>query len=316
MTTQKMTVLMFEVILNMLKGISKRLLIAMVISVAFLSSISIHANEKMLPADFPEASDQALQTLLNKNVANRSLGRLITSEKLSITLVDITDINNPKLAHVNGQNTLYAASLPKLGILLATFEEIHQGNLPLSRELYNSLENMIRNSSNKDATKLYELVGAERIADILRSDRYQFYNKDTGGGLWVGKPYAKNGVWKRDPLKNVSHGASGLQVARFYYLLERNELTDPSFCPIMKDILSDSNINHKFVKGLRTRQPTAEIYRKSGTWRDYHSDSALIERADGVTYIAVALSQSANGSKLLENIIVDLDKIMDTFHSS
>ena len=304
---------------TMNENVLSRFLLAVIFSVGLLSSIlspvNSHANE-MPMFGFPQTSDHALQSLLDKSVEDRSLNRLVKSKKLSITLLDITDINNPKLAHINGQDTLYAASLPKLGILLSVFEEVHQGNIPMTDELYNSLENMIKNSSNSDATKMYELVGAERIAEILRSDRYKFYEKETGGGLWVGKPYAKDAVWKRDPLKNVSHGASGLQTARFYYLLERNELTDPSYCPIMKDILADSNINHKFVKGLKTRQPEAEIYRKSGTWRDYHSDSALIERDDGVTYIAVALSQDANGGKLLENVIVDLDKIMDTFHAS
>ena len=297
------------------KNIAHILLMHMAAILLFLSPTSNAENANIL-GQFPTTTDAVLQKLLDEKVKARSLDSLVSADKLSITLVDITDINNPKLAHVNGKNTLYAASLPKLAILLAVFEEIHQGNLELDASLNESLESMIKQSSNTEATKLYELVGAERIEEILRSDRYQFYDEEAGGGLWVGKPYAKNPVWKRDPLENVSHGASGLQVARFYYMLERNELTDPDYCPLMKTILSNSKINHKFVKGLKTRQTTANVYRKSGTWRDFHSDSALIERDDGITYIAVALSQTNKGSQLLEDIIVDLDKLVEAFHET
>lgn len=260
---------------------------------------------------FPVSVDAKLQEGLEALIAARGLNNEISRNRLSVTIVDITDIENPRLAHINGKNTFYAASLPKLAIMLAVFEEVHQGKLDLSDELKDSLKKMIQVSSNHEATRLYELVGPARIAEILQSDRYQLYDADTGGGLWVGKPYGKKPAWKRDPLKNASHAASGIQVARFYFMMERNELTSPDYCPLMKDILADSLINHKFVKGLNSKNPDARIYRKSGTWRNYHSDSALIERPDGRKYIAVGLTQNDNGGTLLENIIVDLDTLMD-----
>ena len=99
-------------------------------------------------------------------------------------------------------------------------------------------------------------------------------------------------------------------------MMEQNELTSPAYCLMMKDILADSVINHKFAKGLKSKNPDAEIYRKSGTWRNYHSDSALIERPDGRKYIAVGLTQNDNGGKLLENIIVDIDALIDHRYST
>lgn len=265
---------------------------------------------------FPAESDKTLQKMLDNSVAAYQLTDYIKQNKLSITLVDITDLNKPKLAHANGATSFYAASLPKLAIMLAVFEEVHQDNLILTPEIDTALVNMIRHSSNRDATYLYELVGAERIAEILQSERYQFYDKNAGGGLWVGKPYGKKPAWKRDPLTNFSHAATGIQVARFYYMLQRNELTDPDYCPLIKDILSDSAIEHKFVKGLKSENPTAEIFRKSGTWRTYHSDSAIIESENGHKYIAVALSNMSNGSAVLEQVIKYLDRIIENYHSA
>lgn len=283
-------------------------------SLAFVFTHSLAFAESMADAQytrFPTSVSSELQARLEQAIVKRDLQQEIASKRLSVTLVDITDIEKPRLAHVNGNHTLYAASLPKLAIMLAVFEEVYQGKLELTDDLEKSLKQMIQVSSNVEATRLYELVGPSRIAEILQSDRYQLYDVDNGGGLWVGKPYGKQPAWKRDPLNNASHAASGVQVARFYFMMERNELTDPDYCPVMKEILADSLINHKFVKGLNKQNPDAKVYRKSGTWRNYHSDSALIERPDGRKYIAVGLTQNDNGGALLEKIIIDLDKLMD-----
>jgi len=38
--------------------------------------------------------------------------------------------------------------------------------------------------------------------------------------VWVGKDYAEQGTYQRDSLYNLSHGATVMQVVRFYYLLD------------------------------------------------------------------------------------------------
>jgi len=77
----------------------------------------------------------------------------------------------------------------------------------------------------------------------------------------------------------------------------------------MKRILSGTQVPTKFAKGLSGARPYAQIYRKSGTWRTYHSDSALIEH-DGRTYIAAALSDNPAGAEWLSRLIVALDHVI------
>jgi beta-lactamase class A len=77
----------------------------------------------------------------------------------------------------------------------------------------------------------------------------------------------------------------------------------------MKQMLGDPGIRHKFVKGLMETSPEAQIYRKSGTWRNWHADSAIVEHA-GRTYIAVGLAQSPAGGKWLKDLIAELDTII------
>ena len=68
-------------------------------------------------------------------------------------------------------------------------------------------------------------------------------------------------------------------------------------------------IHHKFVAGLSQVHPEAALFRKSGTWRNFHADSALVER-DGRRYIAVALSDDPRGGDWCKRLIVGLDDIV------
>jgi beta-lactamase class A len=152
-------------------------------------------------------------------------------------------------------------------------------------------------------------VGKEYIARVLLSPRYRLYDPKHNGGLWVGKDYARAGLWRRDPLHNLSHGATAMQVARFYYLLTTENLVTPEYSRKMKQILTKPGIEHKFVRALRAIDPLAVMHRKSGSWATYHSDSVLVER-DGRAYIAVALSNSAKGDRWLGQIITSLHRII------
>ncbi len=204
---------------------------------------------------------------------------------------------------------MYAASLPKIAILLGAFEKIAAGEMTLDDETMEKLKLMIRRSSNSAASEMLDRVGIDYLAELLQSPRYRLYDPEKGGGIWVGKEYGKAPARRRDPLHNLSHGATALQVARFYYLLETGQLVSPQLSQLMKAILAESEIEHKFVKGLKSVQPDSEIYRKSGTWGPYHSDSAIIEH-DGRRYIAVALAKSRHGEKWLQKLIVALDEVV------
>jgi beta-lactamase class A len=250
----------------------------------------------------PGSCDPRLQKGLENSLA--SLRR-----NLSVVLVDISDPDSPRLAYANPNYMMYAASLPKIAILLGTFERINRGEMVLDDQTLDTLQRMIRRSSNEAATEMMNRVGPDFILEVLQSPRYRFYDPETNGGLWVGKEYSKATVRRPDPLHHLSHGATALQVARFYYLLETGQLVSPEHSRTMKAILGDPEIRHKFVKGLKAEHPDSKIYRKSGTWQDFHSDSALIER-EGHRYIAVALSHSPEGGRWLSELIVALDNLI------
>ena len=71
----------------------------------------------------------------------------------------------------------------------------------------------------------------------------RFYDPAQNGGLWLGKAYGgPNDYWKRDPLHNLSHGATTMAVARFFLLLQQGRLVSPEYSAEMKEILSKPDI--------------------------------------------------------------------------
>jgi len=261
--------------------------------------------------DFPslrDSKDPALQRALEQRLTGLGLGRAVSDKRLCVALVDITDPKRPRLASVNGDEMKYAASLPKIAILLGAFVEIEQGDLTLDKATRQSLTKMVRKSSNRDATHMLKKVGKERLLDILQSPRFKLYDAAANGGIWVGKEYSKRPAYHRDPLHHLSHGATAIQTARFYYLLETGQLVNPGLTAEMKKMLSHPAINHKFVKGLKSR-PGVKIYRKSGTWSRWHADSAIVE--DGkYKFIVVALAESPKGGKWLSKMITPLHDLV------
>lgn len=285
----------------------KRLLGALIFGVTGLCA-EVSADGYLEAPSLRESHDSGLQRAIESRIDQMGLREAVNDKKLCLALVDISDPREPRVADLNGDHMMYAASLPKIGILLGAFVEIERGRIDLDEETYDSLSRMIRHSSNDDATDLLNRVGKFKVNRILKSERFRLYDPLVNGGIWVGKEYAKGVAFERDPLHNLSHGATALQAARFYYLLESGQLVNKRLSQEMKKILANPGISHKFVKGLE-HLDDVKIYRKSGTWRNWHADSAIVEQ-DNNRYIIVALAESPDGGEWLENIASNFHSII------
>lgn len=255
-----------------------------------------------------ESHDPGLQEAVEARIKQLGLQRAVDQKKLCLALVDITDPDEPRVADLNGDHMMYAASLPKIGILLGAFVEIERGKMTLDEKNFDALSRMIRHSSNDAATEMLNKVGKFRVNSILKSERFRLYDPLVNGGIWVGKEYAKGVAFQRDPLHNLSHGATALQAARFYYMLETGQLVNKRLSREMKKILANPGISHKFVKGLE-HVDDLKMYRKSGTWRQWHADSAIVEHGRH-KYIITALANSPEGGHWLEDIAASFDEII------
>jgi len=256
--------------------------------------------------------DARLQNALEQRVnANAEWRRLAQRKQLAIGIVDLGASGaNPRFARVNGNQMMYAASLPKIAILLSAYVAFEDGSLPETDAYHSDLTDMIRVSSNAAATRMIDAVGMAKIESVMRDPRFGFYDEARGGGLWVGKRYAATGVRRGDPLFNISHGATATQVCRFYYQLAMGHLISPERSAQMLDDLSHPGIHHKFVAEIEKRAPLARIFRKSGTWRNWHADSVLVRGPDWRNYILVALVESPNGETILRGLVPAVEGIL------
>lgn len=271
----------------------------------------------LAPPRLPEtlvlpAPDPSLQAGLRAILNQSPYRRLVQERRLSVALVDLSDPRVIRYAGVDDDRERYAASLPKIGILLGVFDQIDKGRIEYTPELRSKMELMIRNSSNSISSEMIRLVGFQNIANALRDPRHQLYDPEgRGGGLWVGRGYGSGvGLWRRDPVGNMSHGATARQVARFLVMMDQGTLVSPWASAEMKSIMGNPQIQHKFVAGLTSR-PGSRIFRKSGTWKTWHADAALVERG-GKKYVAVALAESSSGGSILSSLILRLDDLVVT----
>jgi beta-lactamase class A len=273
-------------------------------------AMAAQAAPKRVAAGYPDlrdSYDKSLQKGLQRSLERLGLSAAVREKRLAVAVVDISDTRRPRVAALNGDEMMYAASLPKIAILLGAFVQIERGYMRLDAATRESLEQMIRVSSNEQATAMLRRVGKQNLENILTSDRFRFYDPAYNGGLWVGKEYGDSPAYHRDPLHNLSHGATALQVARFYYMLETGQLLSPELSKQMKAILGNPGIQHKFVKGLE--HTGSRIYRKSGTWEQWHADSAIVER-DGHKYIIVGLAEDPNGGEWLSELVKPVDAMI------
>ena len=219
--------------------------------------------------------------------------------------VGLLDLKCFRLAMIDPDRMEYAASVPKIAILLAWFQLRPAAVTNLDSEVRHQLGLMIKASSNTAATRFSSELGLHAIQQVLGT--YGFYDARLGGGRWMGKHYGRGGERFGDPIGDNSHAATVRQLLRFYLMLEQGKLISPAASRTMREIFASPEIPHdpiKFVKGLEGRG--LEVLRKWGTWEDWRHDSALV-RGPGRHYILVALTHHPKG----DDYLTDLARAVD-----
>ena len=272
-----------------------------------------------LPLSLPEHRwaplDQLADNGLQDRIDNRLHGndawhRLIEEGRLAVGVVDLRDLDNIRFTAINGDVVFYAASLPKIAALLTAHEMLEDGTLAETSDLNRDLVDMIRVSSNRAATRVIDTVGLKAIQATVTDPRYRLYDESRGGGIWLGKRYQSTGPRYPDPIAGYSHAATVDQVCRFYYLLATGRLVNRERSARMLDALSRPGLQHKFCHALSELGTEASVYRKSGTWRNWHCDSILVWGNDGRRYILAALVEDWNGEQILRDILPAVEDVL------
>lgn len=229
----------------------------------------------------------------------------MTAEQTSAGVLDLRGL---RLAMVRPDRMDYAASVPKIAILLAWFQAHPEAVTNLSAQTRHELGLMVKQSSNEQATKFSRELGLTNIQKVLNA--HQLYDAARGGGLWMGKHYGKGTERLGDPVANHSHAATVRQLLRFYLLLEQGRLVSPEASQMMREIFASPDIVHredKFVKGLAGRD--VQVLRKAGWWESWAHDTAIVTGARR-HYVIVAMTRHPQGDVYLEEFARAVDEAM------
>ncbi len=249
--------------------------------------------------------DPALQARLEQIDATLRGKYGMTAEQAAVGVLDLRRLH---LAMLHPDRIEYAASVAKIGILLAWFELHPEAVKNLDPQTKHELGLMVKASSNEMAAKFSRGLGLKRIQEVLNS--FHFYDTNYGGGIWVGKHYGAGSERIGDPIANHSHAATVRQLLRFYLMLEQGKLVSPDASKTMREIFASPDIPHddiKFVRALKSRD--VQILRKWGSWENWLHDTAVIT-GPGRHYILVALTHHPKGDEYLIELARAVDELL------
>ncbi len=256
--------------------------------------------------DYNTPTDTRLQRALEQIDASLREKYSMTDRQ---TAVGVLDLRTPRVAMLRPDREEYAASVAKIGILLAYFQIHPEAAEHLDPSVRHELGLMVKASSNEMASKYSHELGLTAIQQIL-TEKYGFYDARRGGGIWIGKHYGKDAERHGSPVADNSHAATVRQLLRFFLMLEQGKLVSPAASKVMRDIFASPDIPHddiKFVKGLEGRP--VEIIRKWGSWEDWLHDTAVVT-GPRRHYILVALTRHLKGDLFLEDLSRAVDDVL------
>jgi beta-lactamase class A len=260
-----------------------------------------------LVLDIDSPTDPALQSAVEEIDARLRQKYGMTTNQ---TAVGVFDLRRRHLAMIHPDREEYAASVAKVGILLAYFALHPAAARNLDGNTRHELCLLAKISSNEMAAKFSKEMGLRQIQSVLNA--YHFYDTNHGGGIWVGKHYGEGAERIGSPMANNSHAVTVRQLLRFFLLLEQGKLVSPEASRTMRDIFASPDIppdDIKFVKALSGRN--LNIIRKWGTWEDWFHDSAIIT-GPSRHYILVGLTRHPRGDDYLEDLAKSVDDFLAT----
>lgn len=272
---------------------------------AFATSVPTTRPIDAVTLDYDTVVDADLQQKLEAIDAELRTTFGMTAEQ---TAAGVLDLNTGRVAMIRPDHEEYAASIPKIGILLAYFTLHPEAATNLDPIVRHELGMMAKASDNEMAAKYSQQLGLGAIQKVLYDAG--FYDAEHGGGIWCGKHYGKGGERIGSPAADNSHAATVRQLLRYFMLLEQGKLVSPEASKTMRGIFASPDIPHddiKFVKGLAGRD--VQIIRKWGSWEDWLHDSAVIT-GGGRHYVIVGLTKHAKGDEYLVELSKRVDDLM------
>jgi beta-lactamase class A len=216
----------------------------------------------------------------------------------SICLVDLSDIDNPRVAGWKAENFVYPASTVKMYAMgeairhvvagNMTLEDVHaikphnvrEGSLPKPGQemsLSEIIRLTIQYSDNTTANELIDIADRQRVSALMHAMGCQ--------GSELTRKYLSRDLEDEGYANVRGTETSALHLATFLWAVETGAIGGGKGRGLIKGYLA-MNEKGRFFRGL---PESATIFSKTGWWNIYTSEAAIVEDG-GKRYILCALT--------------------------
>jgi len=253
-------------------------------------------------------------------------------------LIDLSYPEQPRSAHVNGDQRVYPASVAKFIYLIAAYRWAEENRIVLDAQWQQHLKRMIRHSDNQSTRwVVYHLTGTEPGPELPPAEYAQFRESRLAVKRWlialginnlhcVHPTYDGNGdLFGRDLQflrdrsfrgETVSQpggfpnrlSVTASDTARLLALLATGRLLTPenteAALKLMKRDVREQQYLERRIAGGAAQISGLEVYSKSGTYRETFADAGIVKAANAKQMVLVVFIQNHQGYK--GNFIADL----------
>src|SRR5438270_2554255 len=293
-------------------------------------SISALSQQRNSLAAVGNSRASSLQDLVNE-AAHHALTKFaekkLTEYQLSITLIDLRDLQHPTMASFRGNEKVYPASVVKLFYLVAVHRWLEDKKIQQTDELKRAVRDMIVDSSNE---------ATQYVVDVLTQTTGGFELPPREMAEWQYKRNAVNRYYASLGFTNINvnqktfcEDAYGRErVSRGPNGDNRNKLTTDATARLLSEIVTGRAVNqarsaqmmallkrdfagtskdnddqgHGFT-GIALQGTGAQLWSKAGWTSTTRHDAAYVELPDGAKFVLVTFTtEHANDREIIPTV--------------
>jgi beta-lactamase class A len=259
------------------------------------------------------AQQSSLQDLVNraaKSAFERFANKKLQEDQLSITLIDLRDVQRPETASFRGNERIYPASVVKLFYLVAAHRWLEDKKIEQTPELTRALRDMIVDSSNEATQYVVDVLthttaGYELPSKEMEEWQYQrnainryfsslgYTNINVNQKTFCEDAYGRERV-SRGPNGENRNKLTTDATARLLMEIVTGKIANPARTAAMMELLkrdysgqsSDNDDQGRGFTGMALRgREGFRLWSKAGWTSTTRHDVVYIETPDGAKFV-------------------------------
>jgi len=260
-------------------------------------------------------ADSDFMMAISEAIAKEGKAQVSKEEFWASVLEYDAQTGQAKMVHYQGDEQVYPASVIKLAYMLAAYHQENIGELIITQEIYDDIEQMIQVSSNVTTANMVEVLSkaddgesfeneADMQAWVAKRMKVTNYLKTIGlGGLFAfnktygtGVPLYGREVDALGERKGDNYEFSNMMTtndtAKLLYLIATRQVVSPQACNEMMELMRRTD-EHTYISDVNA-PGVANVYSKGGSTGLTRHDAAIFEYPDGDLKIIVAFTKTRN----------------------